>query len=78
MRVVNNIVTNAIEIYGQAAWDQINIRILDVGDFVQIEIEDNGKGISARMSCRTSLTGSTGRILREIPARAAAASDCPS
>ena len=26
----------------------INIRILDVGDFVQVEIEDNGKGIGQK------------------------------
>ena len=26
----------------------INIRIKDVGDFIQVEIEDNGRGISAR------------------------------
>ena len=26
----------------------INIRIKDVGDFIQVEIEDNGKGISAK------------------------------
>ena len=26
----------------------INIRIKDVGDFIQVEIEDNGRGIAAR------------------------------
>ena len=26
----------------------INIRIRDVGDFIQVEIEDNGKGIAAK------------------------------
>ena len=26
----------------------IQIRVLDVGDFVQVEIEDNGRGISAK------------------------------
>ena len=27
---------------------KINLRIKDVGDFVQVEIEDNGKGIAAK------------------------------
>ena len=27
---------------------QINIRVKDVGDFIQIEIEDNGKGIAQK------------------------------
>ena len=26
----------------------INIRVKDVGDFIQVEIEDNGKGIAAK------------------------------
>ena len=26
----------------------INLRVKDVGDFIQIEIEDNGKGIAAK------------------------------
>ena len=26
----------------------INIRVRDVGDFIQVEIEDNGKGIAAK------------------------------
>ena len=26
----------------------INLRVKDVGDFVQIELEDNGKGIAAK------------------------------
>ncbi|MFR5700618.1 MAG: sensor histidine kinase [Eubacterium ramulus] len=47
MRVVNNIVTNAIK-YMDKQKGQINVRIKDVGDFIQVEIEDNGKGISAR------------------------------
>ena len=47
MRVINNIVTNAIK-YMDKQKGQINVRIKDVGDFIQVEIEDNGKGISAR------------------------------
>lgn len=47
MRVVNNIVNNAVK-YMDTRKAQINIRIKDVGDFIQVEIEDNGKGIDAR------------------------------
>ncbi len=47
MRVINNIVNNAVK-YMDTRKGQINIRIKDVGDFIQVEIEDNGKGIAAR------------------------------
>ena len=47
MRVVNNIVTNAIK-YMDKAKGVIQIRVKDVGDFVQVEIEDNGKGIASK------------------------------
>lgn len=43
-RVINNIIGNSLK-YMDKKQGIINIRILDVGDFVQIEIEDNGKGI---------------------------------
>lgn len=46
-RVINNIIGNSLK-YMDKKKGIINIRILDVGDFVQIEIEDNGKGIGAR------------------------------
>lgn len=46
-RVINNIIGNSLK-YMDKKTGIINIRILDVGDFVQIEIEDNGKGISAK------------------------------
>lgn len=46
-RVINNIIGNSLK-YMDKKHGLINIRILDVGDFVQIEIEDNGKGIGAR------------------------------
>jgi signal transduction histidine kinase len=71
MRVINNIVNNAIK-YMDKQKGQINIRIKDVGDFIQVEIEDNGKGISARDlpyifdrfyrtdSSRNSATGGSG------------------
>ena len=46
-RVINNIIGNSLK-YMDKKTGIINIRILDVGDFVQIEIEDNGKGISTK------------------------------
>ena len=46
-RVINNIVSNSIK-YIDKPKGYINIRVKDVGDFVQVEIEDNGKGIAAR------------------------------
>ena len=47
MRVINNIIHNAVK-YMDTRKGQINIRIKDVGDFIQVEIEDNGRGIAAR------------------------------
>ncbi len=46
-RVINNIIGNSVK-YLDKEKGIINIRIQDVGDFVQIEIEDNGRGISAK------------------------------
>ena len=46
-RVINNIVGNSVK-YCDKKKGIINIRIRDVGDFIQVEIEDNGKGIAAR------------------------------
>ena len=46
-RVINNIVSNALK-YMNKAQKQIHLRVKDVGDFVQVEIEDNGKGIGAK------------------------------
>lgn len=43
-RVINNIVGNSIK-YLDKPKGFINIRIKDDGDFIQVEIEDNGKGI---------------------------------
>lgn len=45
-RVINNIISNSIKYLGKEQ-GFINIRIRDVGDFIQIEFEDNGKGIPA-------------------------------
>ena len=46
-RVINNIVGNSVK-YLDKQKGFINIRIKDVGDFIQVEIEDNGRGIAAR------------------------------
>lgn len=46
-RVIHNIVGNAVK-YMDKKERTINFRIKDVGDFAQVEIEDNGKGISAK------------------------------
>ena len=46
-RVINNIVGNSVK-YLDKQHGLINIRIKDVGDFIQVEIEDNGRGIAAR------------------------------
>lgn len=46
-RVIHNIIGNSIK-YLDKHKGLINIRIKDVGDFIQVEIEDNGRGISAR------------------------------
>ena len=49
-RVINNIISNAIKYMdkGKGMKGIIQIRVKDVGDFVQVEIEDNGKGIAAK------------------------------
>ena len=46
-RVIHNIISNAIK-YMDKPKGIIQIRIKDVGDFIQVEIEDNGKGIAAK------------------------------
>lgn len=46
-RVINNIVSNSIK-YMNKKDGFISIRVRDVGDFIQVEIEDNGKGIAAK------------------------------
>lgn len=43
-RVINNIIGNSIK-YMNKTNGFINVRIKDVGDFIQVEIEDNGRGI---------------------------------
>ena len=45
-RVIHNIVSNAIK-YMEKPKGIIQLRVKDVGDFIQVEIEDNGRGIAA-------------------------------
>ena len=49
-RVIHNIISNAIKYMdkGKGMKGIIQIRVKDVGDFVQVEIEDTGKGIAAK------------------------------
>ncbi len=70
-RVVHNIIGNSIK-YLDKDRGFINIRVKDVGDFIQVELEDNGKGIAANDlpyifdrfyradSSRNSATGGSG------------------
>ncbi len=46
-RVINNIISNSVK-YLDKKKGLLNIRIKDVGDFIQVEIEDNGRGIAAK------------------------------
>ena len=46
-RVIHNIVSNAIK-YMEKPRGIIQLRVKDVGDFIQVEIEDNGKGLAAK------------------------------
>ncbi len=73
-RVINNIVSNSTK-YMDKQSKKIHLRVKDVGDFVQVEIEDNGKGIGAKElpyiferfyrtdASRNSATGDSGRGL---------------
>ena len=47
-RVIHNIIGNAIKYMRAEEPSFISMRIKDVGDFIQVEIEDNGKGISSK------------------------------
>jgi len=46
-RVINNIVSNSVK-YMDKSQRKVHLRVKDVGDFIQVEIEDNGKGIGAK------------------------------
>lgn len=70
-RVITNVVTNACK-YNDKKKGRVNIRLKEIDNYVQVEIEDNGKGISKedlphifdRMyrtdSSRNSATGGSG------------------
>lgn len=45
-RVIHNIIGNSVK-YQDKQRGRVHIRIKDVGDFIQVEIEDNGSGIAA-------------------------------
>ncbi len=46
-RVINNIISNSMK-YMDKTEKQISLSVKDVGDFIQVEIGDNGKGIGAK------------------------------
>ncbi len=46
-KVINNIVSNSVK-YMDKDEKEISIQLLDAGDFVQIDIADNGKGIAKK------------------------------
>lgn len=45
-RVIHNIASNSVKYMGHDG-GQVNMRIKDVGDFIQVEMEDDGQGIPA-------------------------------
>ena len=70
-KVINNIISNSVK-YMDKPEKAISMRVLDAGDFVQVEMEDNGKGIAQKDlplifdrfyrtdSARNSATGGSG------------------
>lgn len=46
-RVINNIIGNSVK-YMDKEKQRLELRVRDAGDFIQVEIEDNGKGIPAK------------------------------
>ncbi len=46
-RVIHNIINNSVK-YMDKHKGKINLRVKDVGDFVQVELEDNGRGIASK------------------------------
>lgn len=46
-RVIDNIIGNSVK-YMDKEHGLINVRVKDVGDFIQVELEDNGKGIAQK------------------------------
>ena len=66
--MINNIVSNS-EKYMDKEHGKINLRVKDVGDFVQIELEDNGKGIREKELPHIFYRFLIGQMHREIPLR---------
>jgi signal transduction histidine kinase len=46
-RVINNIISNSVK-YMDKPKGQIRLHVIDAGDFIQVDIEDNGRGIAAK------------------------------
>ena len=46
-RAINNIVSNSVK-YMDKSHKEMTLRVKDAGDFIQVEIEDNGKGIGPK------------------------------
>lgn len=46
-RVINNVISNSLK-YMDKPKGKITMNLRDVGDFIQVELGDNGKGISAK------------------------------
>ena len=46
-KVINNIIGNSVK-YLDKSPGHIAIRVMDIGDFIQVDIEDNGKGIAKK------------------------------
>ena len=74
-RVINNIVSNSLK-YVDKPQTRITMEVKDVGDFIQVEMGDNGKGSRQRI-CLTFLTDFTARMHRGILQRGEAASGFP-
>ena len=75
-RVIHNIVSNAIK-YMEKPRGIIQLRVKDVGDFIQVEIEDNARVLPPR-TCRIFLTVFTVPMFPGILPREEAVSDFPS
>ena len=71
-RVINNIISNSIK-YNNKARGVINIRVREEKEYIHLEIEDNGQGVSPAVF----LNVFTGRTHREIPEPEEAESVCP-
>ena len=46
-KVINNIIGNSVK-YLDKTPGHISIKVMDIGDFIQVDIEDNGRGIAKK------------------------------